>query len=398
MQKIYLVGGAVRDMLLQISNYDKDYVAVGYSERDFSHLKKVGKDFPIFLQEDGSELALARREKKVSSGYNGFEVDTKDVTIEEDLSRRDLTINSMAYDEDSKSLIDPFDGQSDIRKKILKHTTNAFCEDPLRVLRLARFRAKLGIDWKIHHTTKVLVYSMREELKCLQSDRVYKEVVKVLHSGNARVFYETLFELGILDIVFPNIYLLTTLKEGSQYHREATVFEHTMMVLQKLHNQSHLLQLTALYHDIAKPYCYRKFGNSSGHDMVEFVEKLIDIQLPSKLQKNMLFIISLHIRVATLDQMSPNKIAKFFELFKKRRDLLETLITFYNADNHGRICEKEIIDLDEEKLLKTFDAIQKVSVKEWMDSMDKVPNVEAIQQFIHKSNIDIVKEYFDRVK
>ena len=163
-KNIYQVGGSVRDKLLGIDSSDIDFVAVGYSEDDFSHLQKVGKDFPVFLTKDGYELALARVERKTANGYNGFETSTKNVTLQEDLKRRDLTINSIAYDEANDKYIDPYGGIDDIKNKILRHTSDAFKEDPLRVLRLARFQAKF-IDFKIASTTKELVKSMKNELK-----------------------------------------------------------------------------------------------------------------------------------------------------------------------------------------------------------------------------------------
>ncbi|HHH72562.1 MAG TPA: polynucleotide adenylyltransferase, partial [Sulfuricurvum sp.] len=214
-KKIYLVGGAVRDRLMKREITDKDYVAVGYLPSEFSHLKQVGKDFPVFLQPDGSELALARLERKNGKGYNGFEVETAGVTIEDDLKRRDLTINAIAYDEETGKYIDPFGGKEDIRQRLLRHTSDAFAEDPMRVLRLARFRATFGETWKIHPATRVLVYAMQEELDYLQPDRVWKEMQKVLVLPEAHLFFETLFELGILGAVFPSLYTLTTLKEGN---------------------------------------------------------------------------------------------------------------------------------------------------------------------------------------
>lgn len=142
---IYLVGGAVRDALLGTPIKDKDYVAVGFSEADFAHLPKVGKSFPVFLQKDGSQIALARKETKTAHGYNGFVVETNQVSLQEDLKRRDLTINSIAFDEAKNEYYDPFNGIQDLQNKILRHTSESFCEDPLRVLRIARFRARFGI-------------------------------------------------------------------------------------------------------------------------------------------------------------------------------------------------------------------------------------------------------------
>ncbi len=394
-KKIYLVGGAVRDKILKKSNYDKDYVAVGYTNDDFLHLKQVGKDFPVFITKDGDELALARVEKKESSGYNGFSIQTNNITLEQDLSRRDLTINSIAFDEDTNTIIDPYNGTQDIKKKILRHTSEAFTEDPLRVLRLARFRAKYGYEWKIYRDTKVLIYSMKDELKHLQSDRVYKEIVKVLELPNSHIFFETLFELGVLEDIFPSIHQLTTLKEGSPYHLESTVFEHTMQVLQNVSNGSVLQKLTALYHDIAKPLCYRTVGDSSGHEDSKLVKPLIDMQLPSKLTKKMLFLIQNHIKIYILFTMKPSKIATFFESFRKDRQLLIDLITIANADNQGRICLEELPqNLNEELILNIFDDISSYSPKQWIDSCQKDNlSPDAIKQHIHNYNISIVKKY-----
>ncbi len=396
MKKIYLVGGAVRDKLLGYETSDKDYVAVGYTQDDFSYLKQVGKDFPVFITEDGDELALARTEKKVSTGYNGFSIDTKDITLRQDLERRDLTINSIAFDEESNSIIDPYDGQKDIEKKILRHTSQAFVEDPIRVLRLARLRARYGYEWKIYRDTKVLVYGMKDELKHLQPDRVYKEVSKVLELDNSHIFFETLFELGVLEDIFPSIYELTTLKEGSKYHLEANVFEHTMQMLKNISNGSPLQKLTAIYHDIAKPICYRTDGDSAGHEQRKLVSPLIDMQLPTKLTKRMLFLIENHIKIYILFTMKASKIATFFESFRKDRQLLIDLIIIANADNQGRIAIDTTENLDEELLLNIFDDIAQYSPKAWIDiqgKKSKSPEPEVIKQHIHNYNIDIVKKY-----
>lgn len=393
-QQIYLVGGAVRDQILGREIKDKDYVAVGYGPEAFSHLKQVGKDFPVFLREDGCELALARVERKTGVGYNGFEVATKEVGLEEDLKRRDLTLNSIAYNEESKTYIDPYGGMEDIKNKTLRHTSEAFCEDPLRVLRLARFRATLTHAWRIHPSTKALVYTMREELSHLQSDRVWKEIEKVLVLSTAPIFFETLFELGVLDVIFPHIYALTTLKEGTSYHQEGSLFIHTMMVMRRLEESSPLLKLIALYHDIAKPYCYRKYGNSAGHEKRELVEERIDIQIPAKLKNRMLFLIANHTRISQLDTLRYAKLATFFESFKRDRELFCDLLHFFDADNHGRITDAPKEALEEEKLLKIFDMISAYSPKEWINSQETPPQGEAISQHIHAYNISIIKKWW----
>lgn len=393
-KKIYLVGGAVRDMLMGEPVKERDYVAVGYEPKEFVHLKQVGKDFPVFLREDGSELALARVERKTGIGYNGFTVETSNVTLEDDLKRRDLTINSIAFDEELGLYIDPYGGKNDIEKKILRHTSEAFAEDPLRVLRLARFRAKFGRGWKIYPATKVLVYQMRGELCSLQKDRVYREIEKVLALPDSHIFFETLFELGVLDALFPSIYALTTLKEGSIYHLEGSVFIHTMETLKNLQNASPLLKLTAIYHDIAKPHCYRTFGSSQGHENKELVESLMDIQIPAKLKTKILFLIQNHIKIALLKKMKPSKIATFFESFRRDREALLALLAFYDADNKGRITNEPTEELGIEAILDAFDAISSYSPKEWIDSAKTPPSAEAIKGHIHKVNIELVNGIF----
>ena len=397
-KKIYLVGGAVRDTILGFEVKDKDYVAVGYKDEDFKHLKKVGKDFSVFLREDGSELALARQEKKIAKGYNGFEMNTNGVTLEDDLSRRDLTINSIAFDQEVKGYIDPFNGLDDIKRKTLRHISPAFTEDPLRVLRVARFRATFGISWKIHHSTKVLVYQMRDELKSLQKDRVYKEIEKVLKLKESHIFFETMFELGVLDIVFPNIYSLTTLKEGSIYHLEGSVFIHTMQMLKLSQNSSPLIKLSILFHDIAKPHCYRVYGNSAGHEKVELVESRIDFEIPTKLKKAMLFLIKYHIKISLINEMSAKKLATFLESFKKDKQLLEDLIKLYKVDNQERetLYEKEKLDFT--KVLKIFDMISEYSPKKWISEQKEPPKGEVIAMHIHNKNISFVKKIMGNVQ
>jgi tRNA nucleotidyltransferase (CCA-adding enzyme) len=395
-KRIYLVGGAVRDTILGREIKDKDYVAVGYGVDEFSHLRQVGKDFPVFLREDGSELALARVERKTGVGYNGFETDILNVSLEEDLMRRDLSINAMAYDEENNRYIDPFDGRGDIQKKILRHTSEAFVEDPLRVLRLARLRATFGYEWSIHPSTKVLVFRMREELKYLQSDRVWKEIEKVLALEDSSLFFETLFELGVLEYVFPSIYNLTTLKEGTKHHHEGALFIHTMMVLRELKSELPLLKLCAIYHDIAKPQCYRDYGNGAGHESKELVEPLIDMQIPVKIKNRLLFIIDNHGRVSKLWEMRASKIATFFEQFKKDRGLLLELLRFNEGDNLGRITDNPKVLLDTEMILKIFDGIASYSPKNWIDNQADKPSGVAIAQHVHKYNIGVVTEMMNK--
>ena len=393
-KKIYLVGGAVRDALMGRKVTDRDYVAVGYSPEDFADLKRVGKDFPVFLREDGSELALARLERKTGVGYNGFETETAGVTLEADLMRRDLTINAIAYDEDEDVYIDPCNGREDIEKRMLRHVSEAFVEDPLRVLRLARFRATFGTGWNIHATTRVLVYKMREELTHLQPDRVWKEIEKVLALPEAHIFFETLFELGVLDVVFPSLYELTTFKEGTKYHREPSLFTHVMLVLRELKNETAVMKLAALYHDIAKPYCFRTYGNGARHGDLDKIEPRIDMQIPAKLKKRVLFLSANHVILPKLPQMSVYQIADFFESLNKDETLLVDLIRFKRADDQVRFTDAPRPEIWDRALLKTFDAIRDYSPQKWIESQSTPPDGKAIALHVHLHNIEVVKRTF----
>lgn len=211
-EQMFLVGGAVRDILLGIDPKDKDYVVVGYSAQDMMDLtfekngekvkfEQVGKDFPVFLHPlDGCEYALARKERKTGAGYNGFSVDTENVTLEEDLFRRDLTINAMAMNHKGE-LIDPYNGQEDLKNGILRHVSKHFAEDPVRILRIARFSARYGFD--VADTTKDMMREMvkNKEFDSLTAERVWKEFDKVLGEKHLNNFFTTLEDIGALTKV-----------------------------------------------------------------------------------------------------------------------------------------------------------------------------------------------------
>ena len=207
--KIYLVGGAIRDKILGIPVNDKDYLVVGSSPEEMVKLgyKAIGKDFPVFLHpKTKEEYALARTERKVGKGYHGFKFYTSpDVTLEEDLRRRDITINAIAKDEDG-NIYDPFNGIDDIKNKIIRHVSDAFIEDPLRVLRVARFAA-LDVKFKVAEETLDLMKRMvlSGELKSLSAERVVAEITKGLQGENPDIMLHYLCECGALNEVFPGL-------------------------------------------------------------------------------------------------------------------------------------------------------------------------------------------------
>lgn len=201
--KIFLVGGAVRDKLLGLEPKDEDFVVVGSTPAEMLELgfKQVGVDFPVFLHpETGDEFALARKERSTGSSHTDFECDIEGVTLEEDLERRDLTINSMALSEDG-TLIDPFNGSSDLQNKVLRMTSSAFMEDPLRVLRLARFHARLGKEWTIDLETWVAMREMfRQVREEVSSERIWKEIERALTEPEPWLFLSILCDVFGIEV------------------------------------------------------------------------------------------------------------------------------------------------------------------------------------------------------
>lgn len=396
-KKIYVVGGYVRDSLLGTQPADKDFVAVGYTPSDFKDLQLVGKDFPVFLNKDGDEVALARTERSTGKGYSGFQCDVENVTLEEDLNRRDLTINAMALDQETGEVVDPFNGKEDMGKRTLRHVSDAFKEDPVRVLRIARLRAKLPGFWKIAPETKVLIYSMREDLTSLTQERVWKEVDRAMEC-NPHIFFNTLFELGVLSAIFPNIGQLPLLKEGSRWHMEPSVFDHTMRMLENGFKQGAPKEVlyAALFHDIAKPITYRLYGNGAGHDNPDIFLPLIDIDLPmpSKLRKKVKLLISNHLRIAAIEELKANKQVRMFDMYRGSQSLLNAQMQLlYLDDNNRDQYESDILPIKfYVKIFKAFSKMKTASITEWLAAQLKRPHPEAIKQEVLKQKKKLIKE------
>jgi len=258
--KTYLVGGAVRDKLLGIPVKDNDWVVVGVTpekmlEKGFT---AVGKDFPVFLHpKTHEEYALARTERKTAVGYHGFQFHAdSDVTLEEDVMRRDLTINALAEDENGK-VIDYVNGQEDLKNRILRHVSPAFGEDPVRVLRIARFSARFAnLGFKIADETIQLMKDMvaRGEVDALVAERVWQETVKALAEPSPDVFIEVLRTCGALKILFPEIDRLFGVPQPEEHHPEIDTGIHTLMVLQQacLLSDDPVIRFAALTHDLGK--------------------------------------------------------------------------------------------------------------------------------------------------
>ncbi|HSM32091.1 MAG TPA: multifunctional CCA addition/repair protein [Woeseiaceae bacterium] len=258
--QVYLVGGAVRDEQLGLPVKERDWCVVGATpaEMKAAGYKQVGRDFPVFLHPDtGEEYALARTERKTAAGYHGFEFHTDPgVTIEDDLGRRDLTINAIAQDTGG-NLVDPYGGIADIRNRILRHVSDAFVEDPVRVLRVARFAARFAyLGFVIAPETLALMRRITAdgEIDALVPDRVWKETETALLGRDSRVYFETLRECGALEILFPEIDRLFGIPQPKQWHPEVDTGVHVMMVLDQAAKLSPDLEVrfAALVHDLGK--------------------------------------------------------------------------------------------------------------------------------------------------
>jgi tRNA nucleotidyltransferase (CCA-adding enzyme) len=258
--KTYLVGGAVRDALLGRPVTERDYVVVGSTpERMIEQgFKPVGSDFPVFLHpKTHEEYALARTERKSGIGYGGFTFYTSpDLTLEEDLIRRDLTINSIAQAEDG-TLFDPFNGQADLAARVLRHVSPAFAEDPLRILRVARFAARYAsMDFTVAPETMTLMQQLADsgELLSLTAERIWKETERALGEDRAEIYFQVLSDCGALKVLFPEIDALFGVPQRPLHHPEIDTGIHTMMALQRAceYGFSTQVRFAILLHDLGK--------------------------------------------------------------------------------------------------------------------------------------------------
>jgi len=255
--QIYLVGGAIRDRLLGLEVTDKDWVVVGSSPQEMADqgFVPVGKDFPVFIDRDsGEEYALARTERKTAKGYQGFEFNTSpEVTLEQDLERRDLTINAMAEDEHGK-LIDLHNGQADLAAGIIRHVSEAFSEDPVRVLRAARFAARFNFTIAPETMSLMRDIVVNGEADALVAERVWVEMRKALDTDAPHVFFQTLHDCGALARVLPEIEDLFGVPQTAKYHPEIDTGIHMMMVMEQvaLITDDSEVRFSALMHDLGK--------------------------------------------------------------------------------------------------------------------------------------------------
>lgn len=412
--RFYKVGGYVRDRLMGVDSQDVDWVVTGATEAELmanppfyiKSFTKVGAEFPVFLSDQGDEWALARRERKSGKGYHGFEVDFgPEVTIEEDLSRRDLTINAMAIEffDDGKTrimdIVDPFNGEDDLDNKVLRHTSDAFVEDPVRVLRLARFRARFGSEWTVAPETVALVSSMAKKgvLNELTAERVWKELSRALMEPHARLFFDTLLECDALHVLFPEVYRLKTALEARRWHPEGDAYEHTMLVLtQAVENNFDLeTRVACLVHDFGKGLTPRdQLPKHHGHEMtgVKVAKDFCDrLTVPSKVRDRAMKTTRFHMHMHKLDALNSKTWVKMFMEMDAFRDPDVVLLLWAVGvcDENGRLGSE---DSDTSHLMKVRQVFERVRAVKFADVFPNgEKNTTKIKDGMFKARVQAVK-------
>ncbi|MBS0289012.1 MAG: multifunctional CCA addition/repair protein [Proteobacteria bacterium] len=348
--KCYLVGGAVRDELLGLTVHERDWVVVGASQDEMlnKHFVPVGKFFPVFLHpETKEEYALARLERKVGGGYHGFTFDSSTtVTLEEDLKRRDLTINAMAKTQEGV-IIDPFDGQTDLKNKILRHVSQAFIEDPVRVLRVARFAARFApLGFTVAPETLALMEQMvnNGELDFLVPERVWQECVKALSSSKPVAFIQTLRQCKALQTLFPEIDALYGVPQNEVHHPEIDTGVHIELVLAQATqlSSSPEVRFAALVHDVGKALTEKAL--LPNHPLHEEKGESIVLSLCERLRVPATFLglarlmTRYHGEIHSCLNKTPQEVLQLLEKLDayRRTDRFEQLLLACEADFKGR--------------------------------------------------------------
>lgn len=348
--KIYLVGGAVRDSLLGLPVTEKDWVVVGTTPEHLlvQGYQQVGKDFPVFLHPvSRDEYALARTERKSGTGYTGFVCHAEpDVTLEQDLLRRDLTINAIARTEQG-DLIDPYHGRRDLENRVLRHVSDAFSEDPLRVLRVARFAARFAhLGFQIAEETMALMQKMAHdgELAYLTPERVWKETEKALGTSSPDVYFQVLRDCGALAVLFPEIDNLYGVPAPAKWHPEIDTGIHTMMTVAMAARLSPDIDIrfATLCHDLGKgltpPELWpRHLGH--GPAGVKLVQALCQrLRVPNPIRDLAKLVAEYHDLVHTVQVLQPKTLLKLFDAIDvwRKPQRLEQLALTSEADARGR--------------------------------------------------------------
>jgi tRNA nucleotidyltransferase (CCA-adding enzyme) len=348
--KTYLVGGAVRDQLLGLPVHERDWVVTGATPEEMAAegYRPVGKDFPVFLHpQSKEEYALARTERKTSRGYRGFAFQAgPEVTLEEDLIRRDLTVNAMAQDDDG-TLIDPYGGRVDLEKKVLRHVSPAFVEDPVRILRVARFATRFApMGFRVAEETIALMRQMVDngEVDALVPERVWRECERALMHEKPSTFFSVLRECGALVRVMPEIDALFGVPQRADYHPEVDTGIHTLMCIDVAAGMNATLdvRVAALLHDLGKAITPKsEWPSHRMHEArgVPLVEKFCGrLRVPSDYRDLAVLVTRDHLNVHRCAELRPQTLLELLERLQALRkpEVFEMALQACLCDARGR--------------------------------------------------------------
>lgn len=402
---IYLVGGAVRDQLLGLPVHERDYVVVGAKGEEMiaAGYQPVGKSFPVFLHpETQEEYALARIERKVGHGYHGFTFDVNQhVTLKEDLLRRDLTINAMAQDTEG-SIIDPYGGQADLKARVLRHVSPAFIEDPLRVLRVARFAARFAhLGFTVAPETIQLMREIAHqgELEHLVSERVWKELERALRSESPWVFLQVLREAQALKVVLPEIDALYGVEQSIVHHPEIDAGIHIEMVQQQAAKltKDPVIRFAALMHDVGKGLTPKdKWPDHAGHEYAG--EKAVRalcarLNVPNEYEQLAFITAKYHGDAHAANEKDPHTILAVLEKCDafRRPERFEQFLVACEADFRGRPGYEEKPYVKSEKFRHWLQAALKVDPSAVIASLPHHPSGEAIRAAISQARLEAIR-------
>jgi len=419
--KAYLVGGAVRDMFLDwngVSIKDRDYVVVGASVQQMldNGFNIVGNDFPVFLHpKTREEWALARTERKIGDGYNGFTFDTDNVTLEDDLGRRDLTINAMAYDEENQMVIDPYNGQRDINDKVFRHIDEKrFMEDPVRILRIARFLARMP-DFVVAKETTILCEKMVAAgmVDHLTSERIVKEMLRALEEVAPQRFFVFLQMIGALKILFPEVHNLIGKTQPYKHHPEGDAFVHTMLLLENINNPAFTtngdfnildkqeLTFCALTHDFGKGETKQEdLPHHYGHEqkgvyVIERLEKRLP--LPSHLIEKAKIVSRFHTHIHNFDTLRSTTIVDMFDEINVRKNtgienILPAVSNLDGISRSGFYLNRPYPT--RQKAVRVFSELAAVKLSNFFTPDEiKVMGIEKIKNTLHQKKVEVVKKF-----
>ena len=397
----YLVGGAVRDSILNKTIKDEDYCVTGLSSEKFielfpkAHIR--GKSFEVFAIDD-KEFALARKETKIGKGHKEFRIEvSEDITIEEDLKRRDITINSIAQDVLTKEIIDPFGGQEDLENRIIRATSESFKEDPLRVYRVARIAAELGFE--VSSKTLKMMNSLKDELTTLSKERIFTELRKALNADKPSTFFNILKKADVLDVHFKTISDLIGAIQPIKYHPEGDSYNHTMLALDnsaKL-TQDVKIRFCALVHDLGKgrtpKEMYPHHYNHEQRGIEPLKELCKTIGCPNEWKKCAKTAILEHMKAGRFWDMTCAKKTSFIERIDKTNLGLEALQKIVYSDKTRSIDLKtEEIETEKYNFSKIGKQMLKVINGKYIKDKYKIEPGLDFGKKLHEERVKWMKE------